>query len=149
MALTGGEKAVSGAADRIVRFWDLSSRQANLVCNLKTNSYVGAGDILTLRKASINHLIVYIFLVDASPDCNTVCSGHQDGGLRFWNMTTKDRIHFIPKVHTAIVTCVQFDPKLGRYLLSASRDNTISVIDTRTYETTVVNFLPLVILHRH
>ena len=61
MALTGGEKAVSGAADRIVRFWDLSSRQANLVCNLKTNSYVGAGDILTLCKTSINHLITYIF----------------------------------------------------------------------------------------
>mmetsp|Transcript_22069 Transcript_22069/g.37365 ORF Transcript_22069/g.37365 Transcript_22069/m.37365 type:complete len:435 (-) Transcript_22069:105-1409(-) len=40
---SGEEKAVTGSADRIVRFWDLSRRQANLVCNLKTNSYVGAG----------------------------------------------------------------------------------------------------------
>jgi len=76
--------------------------------------------------------------VDANADCNTVCSGHQDGGLRLWNILTKDRIHFIPKVHTAIVTCVQFDPKHGRYLLSASRDNSISLIDTRTYESILV-----------
>jgi len=40
---SGEEKAVTGSADRIVRFWDLSRRQASLVCNLKTNSYVGAG----------------------------------------------------------------------------------------------------------
>ena len=77
--------------------------------------------------------------VDASSDCNTVCSGHQDGGLRLWNITTKDRIHFIPKVHTAIVTCVQFDPRHGKYLLSASRDDTISLIDTRTYESLLVS----------
>lgn len=40
---TGDEKAVTGSADRIVRVWDLSRRQANLVSNLKTNSVIGAG----------------------------------------------------------------------------------------------------------
>lgn len=86
----------------------------------------------------ILHAAVYC-VVDVSADCNTVCSGHQDGGLRFWSILTKDRIHFMSKVHKAIVTCVQFDPKHGRYLLSASRDSTISLIDTRTYETILVS----------
>jgi hypothetical protein len=45
---SGEETAVTGSADRIVRFWDLSRRQANLVCNLKTNSYIGAGKLTAI-----------------------------------------------------------------------------------------------------
>ena len=76
--------------------------------------------------------------MDIYTDGNTVASGHQDGGLRLWNMYTKDKIHSIPKLHSSHITCVLFDLRRNYQLLTASRDNTLSIIDTRTYEPLMV-----------
>lgn len=81
--------------------------------------------------------------MDIYSDCNTVASGHQDGGLRLWNMFTKDKIHSIPKLHTTHITSVSFDPRRNYQILTASRDNTLTIIDTRTYEPLMVSYFNL------
>jgi WD40 repeat protein len=78
--------------------------------------------------------MIFYSSVSVSSDCNTVASGHQDGGLRMWSMHTKDKIHAIPKLHLSQITCTLFDPRRNYLILTASRDNTISLIDSRTYE---------------
>lgn len=87
--------------------------------------------------------LLFICTVDIYSDCNTVASGHQDGGLRLWNMYTKDKIHSIPKLHASHITCVLFDSRRGYQLLTASRDNTLTIIDTRTYEPLMVYLITL------
>eukprot|EP00602_Paraphysomonas_sp_CaronLab_P009671 CAMPEP_0185023368 /NCGR_PEP_ID=MMETSP1103-20130426/6050_1 /TAXON_ID=36769 /ORGANISM="Paraphysomonas bandaiensis, Strain Caron Lab Isolate" /LENGTH=497 /DNA_ID=CAMNT_0027555929 /DNA_START=278 /DNA_END=1771 /DNA_ORIENTATION=- len=111
---SGEERAVTGSADRTIKFWDITRSQANALCSMKTNSCVDS--------------------VGVSSDCSTVASGHQDGGLRLWNLQTRDKIHFLPKLHSSHITCVQFDPKRSAQILTASRDNTLTITDTRTYE---------------
>jgi autophagy-related protein 16-1 len=78
--------------------------------------------------------MTHLSTVAVSSDGSTVASGHQDGGLRIWNIQMATKIHYIPKLHTSHICSVQFDPKRANKILTASKDNTLSIIDTRTYE---------------
>src|SRR3546814_15729311 len=45
-------------------------------------------------------------------------------------------MHQVQQLHSAIVTCFAFSPKGEYQLLTASRDNTLKIVDTRTFQPT-------------
>jgi autophagy-related protein 16 len=53
--------------------------------------------------------------------------------VRFWDAKTGECVHEISDAHAGQVTSVQYSTD-GQYVLSASRDNTLKIIDVRTYE---------------
>lgn len=74
--------------------------------------------------------------------CNDLCltadnarivSGHLDGNVRFWDAAQGECSHVLSGVHTKQVTSVSLSSD-GNFLLTASRDNTLKVVDMRTYE---------------
>ena len=79
--------------------------------------------------------------MDVSFDQATLASGHQDGSVRLWEISSGKNIHQLPKLHSSHTTCVQFSPGSifggsggsANYLLTASRDNSLILLDTRTY----------------
>lgn len=137
----GTDRAVTGSADRNVRYFDIRRSQANIICSLKSNSRVDSGNKWLWFLFPAPFLLtysVYIYAVAVSSDSSTVASGHQDGGLRIWNIQQGAKIHSIPKLHSSHISSVQFDPKRGNRILTASKDNTLTVIETRTYEPLLV-----------
>jgi len=76
----------------------------------------------------------------ATSSCNdlgisndTIISGHIDFRLRFWDTKSKDLIHELSNIHSGQITSVSTSIDTN-YILTNSRDNTIKVIDVRTYE---------------
>lgn len=80
------------------------------------------------------------------PDGQTLISGHLDGGVRFWDANKGSEIADLTNVHSGQITSVSMSPgktylKLhqnsnhldGSSLLTNSRDNTLKIIDVRTY----------------
>jgi WD40 repeat protein len=65
---------------------------------------------------------------------NTIASGHQDGGVRFWDMISGERTHLIPKFHSLHVTGMSFHPRDGNTLLSGSKDSSLKLLDYRSLE---------------
>jgi autophagy-related protein 16 len=64
-----------------------------------------------------------------------MATGHQDGGVRVWDVSTGEKINFMPKVHSLHVLCIQYHPRDGHIMLASSRDSSsIKLIDCRTYE---------------
>ncbi|CAM9355100.1 unnamed protein product [Discosporangium mesarthrocarpum] len=63
-----------------------------------------------------------------------IASGHMDGSLRFWDLRSGSRSHCVSSIHTDQVTSVQFSLGSSNLLLTNSRDNTLKLVDTRTYE---------------
>ena len=79
-----------------------------------------------------------LFTVAVAPDSNTLISGHQDGTSRVWDfLRSPTCVHSI-KQHIAHVTHVQYSPKNSYEILTTSKDNTLSVLDTRNYNTVQV-----------
>jgi autophagy-related protein 16 len=68
-----------------------------------------------------------------SPDGTMIASAHLDSHVRFWSSNSKDLIHDFGE-HKKSVSCVKF-PNAGYLAMSASKDNSIKVIDTRTWST--------------
>jgi len=79
-----------------------------------------------------------VYSVAVSGDQNTLVSGHQDGGMRVWDVSTAQKTHLMPKLHNGIISSLQFAPDgtgvCAQLLLSASRDNSICLCDTRSFE---------------
>lgn len=66
------------------------------------------------------------------PDGQTLISGHLDGGVRFWDANKGSEIADLTNVHSGQITSVSMSPD-GSSLLTNSRDNTLKIIDVRTY----------------
>ncbi|CAO3694663.1 unnamed protein product [Rhizopus stolonifer] len=66
------------------------------------------------------------------PDGQTLISGHLDGGIRFWDTNKGSEIADLASVHSGQITSVSMSPD-GSSLLTNSRDNTLKIIDVRTY----------------
>lgn len=85
--------------------------------------------------------------VDIAPDMITLVSGHQDGAIRFWDfLRSPTCVHSVTQ-HTAHVTHVQFSPRNHYEILTSSKDNSLKIIDTRTYTASQVcyfTFLPTI-----
>ena len=63
-----------------------------------------------------------VYDVDFSPDCKTLVTGCNDGGLRLWDLTTFEQIG-PPMMQNDIVFRVKFRPD-GKTVLSTCKDGT-------------------------
>lgn len=78
--------------------------------------------------------IVIYTAVALSSDLNYLASGHQDGGVRIWDVSTAAKVSLVPKVHPQHIHSLQWHPRSDKTILVSSKENPLKVIDTRTYE---------------
>lgn len=109
-----GNTVLTGSTDRTMKVWNIAANPAKCIQTLRSTSMIMA--------------------IDATCDGATGVSGHQDGSVRFWDLRTGEKVHQLSDLHAALVTCVAFSPKGEFQLLTCSRDNTLKLIDTRTFE---------------
>ncbi|KAF9167309.1 hypothetical protein DFQ27_009856 [Actinomortierella ambigua] len=106
-------KVVSGSHDRTIKVWDLQRGY----CNRTMFTF-----------ASVNDVCLLDF------DGSTIASGHLDNNLRFWDARSGNCVKEVTGIHLGQITsvCPSSD---GTQILTNSRDNTLRIIDVRTYET--------------
>lgn len=77
--------------------------------------------------------------LDLSGDgSNVVVSGHQDGSVRLWDLSSGAQVAEASAVHgTGQVTSVAFSPRGGMQILSAGRDNALRLLDARSLNPTL------------
>eukprot|EP00898_Chlorokybus_atmophyticus_P001756 jgi/Chlat1/2581/Chrsp178S00150 len=104
-------RAASGAHDRCIKVWDLNKGFCvqTVVCHSNCNSLC------------------------ITSDGTTICSGHFDGHLRFWDMRSGKSTNEVPGLHAQQVTSVSTAPG-GYNIVSSGRDNLVKMLDMRTYE---------------
>src|SRR5262249_20807996 len=71
-----------------------------------------------------------VLSVALSPDGSRALSGHEDGGVRVWDLENEEEVCRFER-HRAAVTAVAFAPN-GRTACSGSRDKTVRRWDTTT-----------------
>jgi len=105
------QKAVTGSHDRTIKVWDLQK---------------GYCSSTIFCISSCNDLAV-------SRDTNLIVSGHLDNKLRFWDIKTEQCAFELGGIHSGQITstCISLD---CRVVLTNSRDNTLKLVDIRTYE---------------
>ena len=111
---TDSQRIVSGSQDRTLKVWNV----ANGTC-IKT----------MFCPSSCNDVIV-------GSDGNTAISGHLDHGLRFWDLRTGDEAYTLTGLHgggSGGITSVSQHPMEPALVLTSSRDNTLQLVDIRTY----------------
>jgi hypothetical protein len=110
-----GKTAASVGTDRCVRIFDLA----------------GAGKcIRTLACPSACTSVAF------TQDGSTVVTGHQDSGVRLWDVRAGAMTREVKGIHRAAVTSVLVAPAragTALRLLSMSRDNTLKIVDGRTF----------------
>ena len=104
---------ISGSHDRTIKIWDLSKGYC-----IKT--------IFSL--SSCNDL------APVNSDGSVIISGHLDNNIRFWDSRSGNQIYEIIGIHAAQITGVHMFPDCTKFL-TTSRDNTLKIVDIRTYET--------------
>ncbi|KAJ1654947.1 hypothetical protein IWQ61_005214 [Dispira simplex] len=109
-------KIVSVSHDRTIKVWDLLRGY----CTKTIFSISSCND-----------------LVLTDPQAATIVTGHIDSVIRLWNMTTGHCIREVIGVHDAPVTSLTLSPDAS-VLLSNSRDSTLKLLDTTTFEVTQV-----------
>lgn len=103
-------QVITGSSDRSMRVWDV-------------------------------HRGVSVQSINCRSSCNDIAmavggqfaSAHHDGVVRFWDSRSKQLSHEVNDLHCDQVTSVSF-ARDGNRLLTTSRDNTLRLIDTRTFE---------------
>jgi autophagy-related protein 16 len=104
------DKLITGSHDRTLRIWDVHSQK------FEVKSCVSA----------CNNLAV-------SPNGDLLATGHMDRHVRFWSQNTYEMIHDLGEIHYQQVTSVSFSTD-GGTVLTCSRDNTVKLVDTRTWK---------------
>ncbi|KAF9108501.1 hypothetical protein BGX27_008333 [Mortierella sp. AM989] len=109
-------KVVSGSHDRTIKVWDLHKGYC-----IRT----------MFTFASVNDVCLLDF------DGSTIASGHLDNNLRFWDSRSGNCVKEVSGIHLGQITsvCPSSD---GSQILTNSRDNTLRILDVRTYETHTV-----------
>ncbi|KAF9126856.1 hypothetical protein BGW39_006307 [Mortierella sp. 14UC] len=109
-------KVVSGSHDRTIKVWDLQKGYC-----IRT----------MFTFASVNDVCLLDF------DGSTIASGHLDNNLRFWDARSGNCVKEVTGIHLGQITsvCPSTD---GSQILTNSRDNTLRILDVRTYETVSV-----------
>ncbi|KAI1311954.1 hypothetical protein EDD11_003234 [Mortierella claussenii] len=109
-------KVVSGSHDRTIKVWDLQKGYC-----IRT----------MFTFASVNDVCLLDF------DGSTIASGHLDNNLRVWDARSGNCVKEVTGIHLGQITsvCPSAD---GTQILTNSRDNTLRILDVRTYETLTV-----------
>jgi len=105
-------KVVTGSHDRTLKVWDL----ARGYCTKNVFTLSSCNDIA---------------LVDDGG--HVVASGHLDNSVRIWDMATGKTVKELTGLHSEQVVSVEISEDRTQ-LLSLSRDNTMRLIDIRTFE---------------
>jgi len=105
------KKAITGSLDRTLKIWDLQKS----FCIRTIFGY-----------SACNHVAVHF-------SGSIAVSGHADHNLRFWDTRNGDNLYHLTGIHTGQVTSVTFSPD-GNTLLTNSRDNSLKLVDLRTYK---------------
>lgn len=108
-------RAYTGSHDRTIRFWDLQSSSC------KTKISCGS---------AVNYLSV-------CSGGNIIGTAHLDNSVRLWSTRDGERIAMWKDIHTRQATSVEFSND-GIYAVTNSRDNTLRIIDVRTYNSVKV-----------
>ncbi|KJH47366.1 WD domain, G-beta repeat protein [Dictyocaulus viviparus] len=104
-------QVVSGSNDRVIKFWDIRSERC--VRSVFPGSTIL--DIAGTRKGTA-----------------TFTSGHFDKKLRFWDSRNHEPIHTTEMAGKVTSLDMSSD---GIHLLCSTRDDTLSIIDVRKYQT--------------
>eukprot|EP01104_Vermistella_antarctica_P010853 TRINITY_DN2938_c0_g1_i1.p1 TRINITY_DN2938_c0_g1~~TRINITY_DN2938_c0_g1_i1.p1 ORF type:complete len:547 (+),score=107.35 TRINITY_DN2938_c0_g1_i1:163-1803(+) len=105
------QKVITGSHDRTIKVWDL----AKGYCIRTIFCFSSCNDICMTMDGSM------------------ACSGHLDGHVRFWDTKNGDCAQELTSLHSKQITSVSLHPD-GRTLLTSSRDNTLKMVDIRTFE---------------
>lgn len=107
-----GHYALTGAADRSMKVWDIRQRTYK--------------QTVTMRHGSTTNC------VDAGSNGVDIVSGHHDGGLRFWDTRSGERTMDIKGIHDNSITSVQFNPADSTQVLTNGLDSCLNLVDVRT-----------------
>ena len=107
-------RAYTGSYDRTLRVWDV---------------HTGQGVKKLLCGSSVNHLSISSGRVGSE----LIASAHLDSHVRVWDATSFTLVRDVDDVHHQQVTGVEFS-RDGQLLCTTSRDHTVAVIDSRTWQ---------------
>ncbi|CAG8500555.1 6832_t:CDS:10 [Funneliformis caledonium] len=105
-------KVITGSHDRTVKVWDLQKGY----CIRTIFSFSSCNDVVPLDDYG-----------------TTLVSGHLDNNLRFWDVRSGKDIKELTGIHLGQITSVSVSPD-GSKVLTNSRDNTLKIVDLKTYE---------------
>ncbi|EXX54110.1 Asc1p [Rhizophagus irregularis DAOM 197198w] len=105
-------KVITGSHDRTIKVWDLQKGY----CIRTIFSFSSCNDVVPL-----------------DDEGTTLVSGHLDNNLRFWDVRSGKDIKELTGIHLGQITSVSVSPD-GAKVLTNSRDNTLKIVDLRTYD---------------
>ncbi|CAG8801464.1 36668_t:CDS:2, partial [Racocetra persica] len=103
---------ITGSHDRTIKVWDLQKGY----CIRTIFSFSSCNDVVPLDEEG-----------------TTLVSGHLDNNLRFWDVRSGKDIKELTGIHLGQITSVSVSPD-GSKVLTNSRDNTLKIVDLRTYD---------------
>ena len=101
--------ALTAGSDRMIKIWDINTAVSKGKMGCSSGAYC----------------------MDVAMSDSVVASGHRDGAVRLWNIRDSKMIHEIRAVHDSLVSSCQYFPGDGNKLITASRDQTVKMIDLR------------------
>ncbi|CAG8566702.1 3551_t:CDS:10 [Ambispora gerdemannii] len=105
-------RLITGSHDRTIKVFDLNKGY----CIKTIFCFSSCNDVVLLDESG-----------------STLASGHLDNNLRFWDVRSGKDIKELTGIHLGQITSVAVSPD-GSKVMTNSRDNTIKLVDLRTYE---------------